>query len=111
MDDLISRQDALDALCDACTLASVKSECIFKNLESCMDHNAILDVPAIEERWIPCSERLPEDSGWYIVTKELDYDTTFVGLEWYDSTNGWKYDNAKCIAWMPLLEPYKGEQE
>lgn len=50
MSDLIDRQAALDALCDACTLASVKSECIFKNLESCMDHNAILDVPTIEER-------------------------------------------------------------
>ena len=50
MSELIDRQAALDALCDACTLASVKSECIFKNLESCMDHNAILDVPTAEER-------------------------------------------------------------
>ncbi len=57
--------------------------------------------------WIPCSERLPVDSGWYIVTKNFAYDTTWVGLEWYNHENEWKYDNTKCIAWMPLPEPYE----
>ena len=52
MSELIGRQAALDALCDACTLASVKSECIFKTLESCMDHNAILDVPTAGREWL-----------------------------------------------------------
>lgn len=102
MNDLISRQAAIDAMQKA-----------VKNIDSMNKADivaVISNLPSVQQ-WIPCSERLPEDSGWYIVTKELDYDTTFVGLEWYDSANGWKYDNAKCIAWMPLPEPYKGEQE
>ena len=78
MDELIKRQDALDALCDACTLASVKSECIFKNLESCMDHNAILDVPTIEERktgkWKPDRDN---ERDWYC--SECDY----LGNRWF----------------------------
>ena len=123
MDELIKRQDALDALCDACTLASVKSECIFKNLESCMDHNAILDVPAVEERWIPCSERLPEENDYKSCIECLDGAVWYftengtMGLGYYyKSTKEWSTTDdlktdGKVIAWMPLPEPYKGEQE
>lgn len=63
------------------------------------------------QQWIPVSERLPEDSGWYIVTKNLAYDTTWVGLEWYNHENGWKYDDGKCIAWMPLPKSYRGDED
>ena len=129
MDELIKRQDALDALCDSCALASVKSECFFKKQESCLDHNAILDVPAVEERWIPCSERLPEESGRYLVTRGLNacgalWNRVYIinysdlmGLKseriWWNGNVG-KSDFQKIddvIAWKPLPEPYKGEQE
>lgn len=114
MDELIKRQDALDALCDACTLASVKSECIFKNLESCMDHNAILDVPAVEEQWIPCSERLPEIGqsvllsvgGMYSAEGCLREDGDWAQFRW-DAIQR----KDMVGAWKPLPEPYKEEQE
>lgn len=131
MSDLIDRQSAIDAVTDELDMIDHVPQWVFDRLEKRLkqlpsaqpepsqvarDIATIIeneqDMRVIErnaQQWIPCSERLPEDSGWYIVTKELDYDTTFVGLEWYDSTNGWKYDNAKCIAWMPLPEPYKGD--
>ena len=111
MDELIKRQDALDALCDACTLASVKSECIFKNLESCMDHNAILDVPAVEERWIPCSERLPDMHDEVLVTARGE-----VSIAWLYVDGKWRSNDMPqpmfrdIIAWMPLPEPYKGDR-
>jgi len=64
--------------------------------------------------WIPCSERLPDKDGFYMVTidGELVGDTKpFAGLaefekgEWVDNE-----DDYQCVlAWMPLPEPYKGE--
>lgn len=93
-----------------------------------------------EQRWIPCSERLPEDIRPVIVTwKNTDpksYYQYIVGKHftgtacykngkwyWYSSTTEdmlaeyGKYDSEEfdeaieCIAWMPLPEPYKEEQE
>ena len=61
-----------------------------------------------ENDWIPCSERLPEHGGWYIVTKNLtDGGDKAVYLSWY-SFHGWEWGEAP-IAWMPLPELYKGE--
>lgn len=127
--DLISRQAAIEALWKALYAYEDKTEKQFQESDeldvsdwivyrifvqnmSDIDRKTILELPSAQpERWIPVSERLPVDSGRYIVTKNFAYDTTWVGLEWYNHENGWKYDNTKCIAWMPLPEPYKGEQE
>lgn len=75
--------------------------------------------------WIPISERLPESSGVYIVTREFTDD----GIEcadladacYFDGTSTWHNDNRinhgreyvdkKIKAWMPLPEPYKVESE
>lgn len=44
-----------------------------------------------EPQWIPCSERLPEHGGWYIVTKNLTDDgDKAVCLTWY-SFHGWEW--------------------
>jgi hypothetical protein len=72
-------------------------------------------------QWIPCTERLPEECvnclGW--IDRECwvngnDYPTrkqeTAIG--WHIDGR-WHFDgyssNTKCIAWMPLPEPYKKE--
>ena len=61
--------------------------------------------------WIPCSERLPEKDGKYLVTaygyvsKKNNNVTTAI----FVSTTKEFYPN--CIAWMPLPEPYRGEDE
>lgn len=92
-----------------------------------------------EGQWIPCSERLPEDIRPVIVTwKNTDpasYYQYIVGKHytgtacykngkwyWYSSTtedmlaeygryDSEEFDEAiECIAWMPLPEPWKGEE-
>lgn len=62
--------------------------------------------------WIPCSERLPDKSGNYIVCNK--HSEIWVA-NWFDNT--WWGIEKKCrwgniIAWQPLPEPYqqKGEQ-
>ena len=71
-------------------------------------------------RWIPVSERLPEDSGEYLVSIIDEYDGNYeaVGVTWlkdYDTKESkWRVlgIDETVIAWMPLPEPYKeGESE
>ena len=78
--------------------------------------------------WIPCSERLPEETGKYLVTQKEDGDVgfevheTMLRIMRYDNVNGWciprhipEWINEKLTdvvtAWRPLPEPYKGEQD
>lgn len=62
-----------------------------------------------EPRWIPVSERLPEEEGLYLVTRRNTDDVaTFIFRRTITSEDYWK----RCAtAWMPLPEPYKAESE
>lgn len=60
------------------------------------------EVCPYKQKWIPCSEKLPEEEGRYI----CDYDGCidfglFVNGAWYVSG---------AVAWMPLPEKYKGDK-
>ena len=118
MDDLISRQDAIDALIEwyGCEPSDIGA---FEDI--------IEKMPSVqpEPQWIPCTERLPEKSGRYLVTRKfnalfslwdkvdiLNY-SDLMGLKkekiWWSGNVG-KSDFEKfddVIAWMPLPEPYK----
>lgn len=74
-----------------------------------------------EQRWIPCSERLPEEDDYKSCIECLD------GAVWYFTENGtmglgyyymstkeWSTTDdlktsGKVIAWQPLPEPYRKE--
>lgn len=63
-------------------------------------------------KWIPCSERLPEEDGEYLVWVRYE-GREFTTTEEYED-GMWNYSGAynfndKVIAWMPLPEQYKGE--
>ena len=62
----------------------------------------------IEPKWIPVSERLPEEDGRYLCTYEDDIYENCVDFGSYENGE-WYVD--KVIAWMPLPEPYKAESE
>ena len=80
-----------------------------------------------EMKWIPCSKRLPEANGRYLVTRGLNacgamWNRVYIinysdlmGLKseriWWDGNVG-KSDFQKIndvIAWCELPEPWKGE--
>ena len=71
-----------------------------------------------KSRWIPCSERLPEDGQTVLIQYVDRHDdkeiTIAVGwmngalYSWDDRITG----NPDAVAWMPLPEPYKaGDSE
>ena len=99
MRELIERQAAIDALMDAVKKVGVLDA---------DDIKAVFDMqPTIqpEAYWIPVSERLPEEPGYYITSNEYNG----VGEDFYYDGHFWNADkNAySVIAWMPLPEAYK----
>lgn len=60
--------------------------------------------------WIPCSEREPEESDWYLATVALPFNCKEVEIRHYSKTGGWKVrpDEFFVLAWQPLPEPWEG---
>lgn len=69
-------------------------------------------LPIIEEAkkdgWIPCSERLPEEEGMYLITSNL-FGSLEVQYVFYSENVQMFVCNGTPVAWMPLPEPYKVE--
>lgn len=86
-------------------------------------YREIIRVLEQEPKWIPVSERLPEDGrpvliyAWNVhhVIARYDEFRTANGYKktWVtaDAWNGNTEINHEVIAWMPLPEPYKAESE
>ena len=67
-----------------------------------------------DELELPSSERLPEEAGFYIVTKRQKSGEIQVALGSYRPLfNEWSGNgNFKdVLAWMPLPEPYREDDE
>jgi len=99
----------------------------------CAEFIARLPSAQSEQRWIPCSERLPEEDVEVLITyryKEGEGDTSLADID--ITTYGQMYfggnkvgnhkhwrqpfeyfeSNYEVVAWMPLPEPYKdGEHD
>ena len=98
--NLISRQAALDVL------AEWHDEAITNRLNN---------LPSAQPKWIPCNERLPGDDEEVIVSctdDSGDYSLDYTTVGWHYK-GLWVVNNERSFlvrAWMPLPEPWKGEQ-
>lgn len=72
----------------------------------------------LHRRWVPCSERLPKEDEYVLVTAKYRSGCGVNVLKrTKDNRDGeiWEDDNwnqvfsERIIAWMPLPEPYGGE--
>ena len=63
----------------------------------------------VPQGWIPCSERLPEKDGQYLVTRWAGFlpKEMIIDIARY-SCNEW-HKAYPIEAWMPLPEPYREE--
>ena len=115
--DLISRQAAIDAVNEWLKLYVINRT--MSNATSIQDILRQLPSAQPEQRWIPCSERLPEESGQYLITvryKHVDgYEDVYAehgewgNGKWDMFCFGHCGEVESILAWMPLPEPYKGE--
>lgn len=61
-----------------------------------------------KQEWIPCEERLPEVDGLYLATFTLIGIPKFTNVERFKNGK-WECHNGYIIAWQPLPEPWKRE--
>lgn len=73
--------------------------------------NMIKQQPKVGD-WIPCSERMPNISGYYLVTFKVS-SISFVSIKHFNTfCFRWEdIGNGKITAWQPLPEPWEGEEE
>ena len=136
MDDLISRQAAIDAIDAVFPVDPMKSE--YAQGIACgaaLAKTYVEQLPPAqpEQRWIPCSERLPEEDVEVLITyrykegegdtSHADIDITTYGQMYFGGNKvgnhkHWRQpfeyfeSNYEVVAWMPLPEPYKdGEHD
>lgn len=83
-----------------------------------LEKKADKGVPSAESRWIPVTERLPEDGAEVWVTTDMLFEVT--RARWHEDSNLWCHPyNSECllalrpIAWMEMSfpEPYKGGEK
>ena len=94
------------------------------------ERDRILNALDREVKWIPCSKRLPEEDGMYLLFGKItdeDENYIFVGeyYAWMEKFGIWQerlnigtrdlssdfYEYESVIAWMSLPQPYKAESE
>ena len=126
MTDSIKRSDAIGAITNHC-----ENECYYRVDNWCPQcqreefQKAIKAVPSADRprgEWIPCSERLPNENGDYLVTLEngvvkiLGYSTTQrttypKGFYHIEDGFSWRQVQNPVVAWMPLPKPWEGADD
>lgn len=119
MSDLISKEKTRY---DIAMLIMNNNSLIDTWLANCID-DVIDEQPTIEvaPRWIPCSERLPEEqkkSYWVCTDSGYQCECRWTNINhfWTQPTTDWHWhpmdvpQYTRIVAWMPLPEPYKMDE-
>ena len=93
-DDLTALDMAISALSDYDKMQEISLDLAFEN-----------DELINKSRWIPVSERLPENDGQYLVAYDRE-DEILENISYFDRHGFWI---GNVVAWMPLPEPYKAD--
>ena len=116
MDNLISRQAAIDAVNQYNFDFPQYMKRFVTELRDAMKADLKHDIEALpsaqpEPKWIPVSERLPETNDVYLVAiNSWGCPQRAIDGFMSQTTRKWEVYGNKVIAWMPLPEPYKAER-
>lgn len=102
MDKLISGQAAIDAID---VLKRNYPPSCFEELCKAVDIAIAALSAQLEQRWIPCSERLPDNDESVLISNRNGVTKAWWNGRFWESIAVKKYKTV--TAWMPLPEPYK----
>ena len=104
MSDLISRQAVLKLLSTMPSEEAITKAMLIQNVK-------YMSSAQPEQQWIPCSERLPEHGGRYLISVLDGINRRTTVAPYLPRCKAWTMTGRmaywKVIAWMPLPEPYK----
>ena len=134
MNDLISRQAAIRWVKTECNPYG-KPTLDFESGKKVIEHLEQMPSAQPEQRWIPCSERLPEAEDCpmdCLVTRKSKYIGNYTDMAVCEKNGMWTHEDWDAIvlgdvkdgkstglistrdddiiAWMPLPEPYREER-
>lgn len=133
MNDLIYRQDAIDAMtCDITIKGKENAELVSETIASFFDRVKALPAVNSEPHWILCSEQMPEEHEW-IGTTEFGTTISKEVYVTFENPKGERfakhlsfqngklsptdqqtidvfYKGSKPIAWTDLPKPYDGSK-
>ena len=131
--DTISRQSAIDVAMQYCPDDDGSCSKAGADIREMLDELEALPPAQPEQRWIPVTERLPEEHEW-MGTKKFGTTISDEVYVTFENPKGERfckhisfqngklssfdqsaidafYKGSKPIAWMPLPKPWRGEEE
>lgn len=82
-----------------------------------MEISQVIAEQEAVNRWIPVSERLPENKTYVLTTIKVPNRIAHARSGWYEggffhNDNGdvWKATDMEVVAWMPLPTPYEPQE-
>lgn len=108
-----------DAVSLVGSMPSAQQQDIARDIATIIENEKDMRVVLKQPRWIPCSERLPKAgeyigdvARYYLVQNEYGdmLVARYTHSEYWEQIYQSKPYADEIVAWMPLPEPYKGEE-
>ena len=86
---------------------------ISKNTRRHLDTIGFISNGVTVQEWVSVKDRLPEESGMYIVTANDGHAQRVSFVQWQNKNRTWNLNGARSYwrvtHWMPMPQPPKGE--